>query len=129
MGVCVGSRRLRLTTGGALSWVSGVVGRMRKWPRRAVAIVSWMMGWTRRSDRAKSNLSVIGLRRTVPTRTSALQLTLIGWVAPVLGHELSHQNGACGCGRRGSGPRSSIAPPQSGQTSSAWPVSRRVRSR
>ena len=46
-----------------------------------------------------------------------------------LGHELSHQNGACGCGRRGSGPRSSITPPQSGQTSSAWPVSRRVRSR
>jgi hypothetical protein len=35
------------------------------------------------------------------------------------GHELSHQNGW-----RGNGPRCCIAPPQSGQISSAWPVSR-----
>jgi hypothetical protein len=32
-------------------------------------------------------------------------------------HELSHQNGPRGGGRRGSGPRSRIGPPQSGQTS------------
>jgi len=35
-----------------------------------------------------------------------------------LGHELSHQYEACDGGRRDSGPRSSIAPPQSGQISS-----------
>ena len=55
---------------------------------------------------------------------------LFDWVGySAVGHELSHQNGGCGCERRGSGPRSSIVPPQSGQTSSWWPVSRRVRSR
>ena len=48
---------------------------------------------------------------------------------PVLGHELSHQNGARGCGRGGSDPHSCIVPPQCGQTSSAWPVSLWVRTR
>ena len=43
----------------------------------------------------------------------------------VFDHELSHQNGDRGGGRRGSGPRSCIGPPQSGQMSRSCPVSRR----
>jgi len=47
----------------------------------------------------------------------------------VFGHELSHQNGARGGGRDGFHLRSRIGPPQSGQTSSTWPVERKWRSR
>ncbi len=73
--------------------------------------------------------------RSAPNRVDATADADIGsaWLGCVSGigldHELSHQNGACGGGRRGSGPRSCMVPPQSGQTSIAWPVSRRVRSR
>jgi hypothetical protein len=31
----------------------------------------WIMRWTRRADRTKDNLSVIGMRPTVPMRPSA----------------------------------------------------------
>jgi hypothetical protein len=40
-----------------------------------------MMCWAERLRRAESNLSVIGLRQTVPMLTSALQLALIGMVS------------------------------------------------
>ncbi len=44
----------------------------------------WMMRLAQWTSGAESNLSVIGLRRTVPMRTSVSQLALIGWATSVL---------------------------------------------
>ena len=44
----------------------------------------WVMGWTQRASGAEIKLSVISLCRTVPMRTSASKLALIGWAALVL---------------------------------------------